>query len=136
MDPLVMQTWYSLLADLIAVVHFGFVVFVLLGQVLIWFGWALGWGFTRNLWFRGAHLAGIGIVVLQAWLGQLCPLTVVESELRWRAGEQAYDGSFVAYWLNRIMYFEAPFWMFTVAYTVFGLLVLATFLVYPPQKRR
>lgn len=131
-----MQTWYSLLADLIAVVHFGFVVFVVLGQVLIWFGWALGWGFTRNLWFRGAHLAGIGIVVLQAWLGRLCPLTVVESELRWRAGEQGYDGSFVAYWLNRIMYFEAPFWMFTVAYTVFGVLVLLTFLAYPPQKRR
>lgn len=130
-----MSTWYSLLADVIAVAHFGFVLFVVLGQVLILIGWAAGWAATRNIWFRVAHLAAIGFVVVEAWLGVLCPLTVIESDLRALAGESGYDKSFVAYWLDRLMYFEAPFWMFTVGYTVFGLLVLLTFVGYPPKGR-
>ncbi len=129
-----MSTWYSLLADLIAVVHFGFVLFVVLGQILILIGWAAGWVATRNIWFRVAHLVAIGFVVVEAWLGMLCPLTVIESDLRARAGELGYDGSFVAYWLDRLMYFEAPFWMFTVGYTAFGLLVLLSFVAYPPRR--
>lgn len=130
-----MSTWYSLLADLVAVVHFGFVLFVLLGQIVILIGWAAGWVATRNLWFRVVHLIAIGLVVLEAWLGMLCPLTVIESDLRLLAGEQGYEQTFIGYWLDRLMYFEAPFWVFTVAYTIFGSLVLVTFLAYPPRRR-
>ncbi|MEM7765818.1 MAG: DUF2784 domain-containing protein [Pseudomonadota bacterium] len=117
---------YALLADLILVVHFAFVLFVVVGFALILCGIVARWRWVENRTFRLIHLAAIGIVVLQAWLGQLCPLTIWESQLRRLAGEQGYSGSFIEHWLHRVMFFEAEQWVFTLVYTVFALLVALT----------
>ncbi|MEM7610417.1 MAG: DUF2784 domain-containing protein [Pseudomonadota bacterium] len=117
---------YALLADLILVVHFAFVLFVVVGFALILCGMAASWRWVENRTFRLIHLAAIGIVVLQAWLGQLCPLTIWESQLRRLAGEQGYSGSFIEHWLHKVMFFEAEQWVFMLIYTVFGLLVALT----------
>lgn len=117
---------YGFAADAVLVVHALFVAFVVVGQVLILAGLALGWRWVRNLRFRLAHLAAIGIVVLQAWLGVLCPLTILENALRRRAGEVGYAGSFIEHWLHRVIYYDAEPWVFTVAYTVFAGVVAAT----------
>ena len=50
---------------------------------------------VRGARFRYAHLAAIGVVVLQAWFGIECPLTTLESALRTRAGEAGYGMSFI-----------------------------------------
>ena len=71
-------------------------------------GGHLGWAWIRNIWFRGAHLAAIGFVVLQTWLGMVCPLTTLEMRLRIQVGQPAYEGSFIEYWLHRILYFDLP----------------------------
>ena len=71
-----------------------------------------------------AHVAGIVVVVLQSWLGVICPLTIWEMEFRAKAGDAVYTGSFIAHWLEGILYYEAPDWAFIVCYTTFGLLVL------------
>jgi hypothetical protein len=123
-------------ADLILGVHAAFVAFVLLGFVLVWVGGVRGWAWVRNPWFRWLHLAAIGVVVLQAWLGMICPLTVWEMELRARAGRAAYEGSFIVHWLDALLYIEAPAWAFTLAYTLFGLLVLATWFGVRPRRFR
>ena len=127
-------TWYLLAADAILVVHFAFVLFVVFGLVLIIVGHFLHWTWIRRLWFRVFHLIAIGFVILQAWLGEICPLTVWEMELRARAGEAVYAGSFIAHWLQAALYYSAPMWVFTVAYTVFGALVLATWYLIPPVR--
>ena len=116
---------YQLLADLILVVHSSFVVFVVLGCLLILVGPWLGWSWIYSRRFRWLHVAAIGVVVAQAWLGRLCPLTIWESELRRRAGQGGYDGSFVQYWLQRLLYYDFAPWVFTLAYTIFGAVVLA-----------
>ncbi len=67
---------HNLLADTILVVHFLFVVFVVFGLILILIGLLAQWSWVHNRIFRITHLAAIGIVVLQAWIGQLCPLTI------------------------------------------------------------
>ncbi len=126
---------YGLWADVIGVLHASFVLFVIGGQGLIVAGWGLGWVWTRNRAFRYAHLAAIGFVVVQQWLGQWCPLTLWETELRRKAGEQGYDGGFIEYWLNALLYYSAPAWVFTVVYTGFGALVAATLFYYPPGKK-
>ena len=64
-------------------------------------------------------------MVLQAWLGKICPLTTWEMMLRRRAGDAVYEGAFIAHWFGEMLYFEAPLWVFAVVYTGFGLLVLA-----------
>ena len=123
----------TILADLLRLVHFGFVLFVVAGLGCVLVGKFRNWRWVRDPWFRLAHLLAIGFVAVQAWLGRLCPLTIWESALRRAAGGDAYEGSFVAHWIGRILYFEAPLWVFAVAYTLFGALVVASWWIVPPR---
>ena len=125
---------YQLLADAVLVIHFGVVLFVVGGLVVVVAGNWLRWRWVNQLWFRLAHLAAIAVVVLQAWLGQYCPLTTLESWLRVQAGAAAYERSFVEHWLQRLIFYEAPFWVFAVAYTAFALLVLLVWWRFPPHR--
>ncbi len=127
------QAFYSLVADTILVTHVLFVAFIVLGLIFIFVGKFLSWLWVRNPWFRVTHLLGIGIVVLQAWLGIICPLTVWEMNLRSKAGETIYDGFFITHWLNELLYYQAPSWVFAVCYTVFGGLVLASWFLVRPR---
>ena len=119
---------YLLLADSILVIHFAFVLFVVVGFVLILAGLWHGWDWVNIFWFRISHLLAIGVVVAQAWLGRACPLTVWESMFRAKAGEAGYQVDFLQYWVHKILYFNAPAWVFTLIYTVFAALVLLVWL--------
>jgi Protein of Unknown function (DUF2784) len=125
---------YQLLADAVLVFHFGAVFFVVGGLVVVVAGNWLHWRWVNRLWFRLAHLAAIAVVALQAWLGQFCPLTTLESWLRVQTGAAAYEKSFIEHWLQRFIYYEAPLWVFTVAYTAFALLVLLAWWRFPPRR--
>jgi len=127
---------YQLLADAVLLVHFGIVIFVVGALGLVMTANAQRWPWANRLPFRVAHLAAIGIVVAQAWLGQVCPLTTLESWLRVQAGSTGYRQSFIEHWVGRILFYEAPFWVFTLIYTVFGLLVIAAWWRFPPSRRR
>ena len=126
---------YLLAADAVLLLHVLFVVFVVAGLVLILAGRLMSWAWVRNWWFRVTHLAAIGVVVLQSWLGVICPLTKLEMALRDRAGDTTYAGGFVSYWLETILYYRAPAWVFAVAYTAFGALVLLSWFWVPPRRR-
>jgi len=120
-----------LLADIVLFVHFAFVLFVTGGLALIWVGAAAGWKWVRHFWFRVAHLAAIAFVAGEALLGVWCPLTVWEARLRGDDSEK----SFMAEWVHRLLYYDLPEWMFTVAYLLFGILVAATWRFVRPGKR-
>ncbi|MCU7813178.1 MAG: DUF2784 domain-containing protein [Candidatus Thiodiazotropha sp. (ex Notomyrtea botanica)] len=130
------QAFYSLAAITILVTHVVFVVFVVLGVILIFVGKFLSWQWVRNPWFRVVHLLGIGVVVLQSWFGIICPLTTWEMDLRSKAGETVYEGSFITHWLNELLYYQAPSWVFAVIYTVFGGLVLYSWFLVRPRTFR
>jgi Protein of Unknown function (DUF2784) len=125
---------YLIAADLILFVHVLFVAFVVLGLVFILVGKLLSWSWVRNPWFRSAHLAAIGVVVLQSWLGVICPLTTWEMALREKADDAIYSGSFVSHWLETILYYRAPQWVFVVGYTVFGALVAVSWYWVRPRR--
>jgi hypothetical protein len=125
---------YLLAADAILLVHFAFVTFVIFGLVLILLGKLLSWAWVRNPWFRSAHVVGIGVVVLQSWLGVICPLTTWEMVLREKAGDAVYSGAFIGHWLESILYYRAPEWVFVVAYTAFGMLVAAGWYWVRPRR--
>lgn len=127
---------YQLLADAVLALHVAIVVFVLGGLVLIIAGNLRRWRWVNAWWFRLAHLGAIGFVVAQAWLGATCPLTTLEMWLRQNARAATYSGSFIEHWLSRLLYYQAPWWAFAIAYTLFGLLVLATWLLFPPGRGR
>ena len=125
---------YLIAADAILFTHTLFVGFIVFGLVFIFVGKLRSWAWVRNPWFRYAHLAAIGVVVLQSWLGAICPLTTWETALREKAGEAVYSGAFVAHWLESILYYRATEWLFVVCYTVFGLLVAATWYWVRPRR--
>lgn len=125
-----------LLADAILALHVGIVAFVVLGTLAIVVGGWRRWPWVRHRGFRIAHLALMVFIALQSWAGRLCPLTVWEQALRTRAGQSGYAGSFIEHWLSRAIFFEAPWWSFVAAYTVFAALVVACWWWVPPRPRR
>lgn len=125
---------YQLLADGILLLHTLIVVFIVLGELLILTGGIRGWLWVRHWWFRVVHVVCIAIVVAQSWLGVICPLTLLEMKLRLQEGRGYYESSFIQYWLQRLLYYDAPQWVFVVVYTAFGTLVLYTWVRYPPVK--
>ena len=126
----------GILADLVLVVHGLYVGFVVIGFALVLLGLARGCSWVRHPGFRYAHLAAIGIVVLQVWIGMECPLTTVESALRLRAGEAGYGTSFIQHWLYRLLYYRAETRVFAVIYSLFGAAVVLVWWFAPPVRRR
>jgi len=130
-----MQLACQIMADAILLLHALFAVFVVAGQVLILLGAYQGWLWIRNRRFRLFHLCAIAIVVLQSWASVICPLTILEGRLRAQAGQQPYEGTFMQFWIARLLYYEAPAWIFIMVYTLFGCLVVFAWFRYPPQKK-
>jgi hypothetical protein len=128
------QALYSLAADALLVTHVLFVAFMVFGLMLIFVGKYLSWQWVRNRWFRVTHLLGMGVVVLQALFGVICPLTIWEMDLRSKAGETVYEGSFIRHWLHELLFYQAPSWVFVVCYAVFGGLVLAGWFWVRPRR--
>jgi len=120
------------LAELVLLLHFAYVVFVVGGLPLIWLGNALGWRWVRNWWFRVLHLAAIAFVAVEAVVGVMCPLTVLEDVLR--PGEER-GASFIQRWLHAIMFWDWPLWVFTAIYIAFTVVVAGTFVLLPPRPR-
>lgn len=82
------------LADALALLHFGFVVFVVAGGVLV-----LRW--PRVAW---AHLPAAAWGVAIELGGWICPLTPLENALRRSAGESGFTGGFVEHYLLPVLY--------------------------------
>jgi polyferredoxin len=129
-------TLASTLADAVLVVHVGVAAFVVLGLVVTLVGNAKGWRWVNDLRFRAAHLAAIAVVAAEAWLGVVCPLTTLEMWLRSQAGAPTYAGGFVEHWLQRLLYYDAPPWVFVAGYSAFAAIVIATWLYFPPRRRQ
>lgn len=122
----------KLLADAILLLHFAIVLYITLGLPAIWLGAACGWQWVRRFWFRLTHLAAIVFVALEALYGVWCPLTVWEDALRGSTNEL----SFVARWVHRLMFYQLPEWVFTIAYVSFAAVVGLTWVLVPPRLKR
>jgi hypothetical protein len=123
-----------LLADALLLLHAGIVVFVVIGLPAVVLGNLRGWRWVNRPGWRAAHLVAIAVVAMQAWLGQVCPLTTWELALRAQAGAPGYEGSFVAHWVGRLLYWDLPPWVFVAAYTAFGAAVAAAWWRWPPRR--
>ena len=128
-------TTAALLADALLVLHAGVVLFVVGLLPLVLLGGWQGWHWVRHRGLRLLHLGVMVFVAAQAWLGQLCPLTVWEQDLRRLAGQASHTESFMAHWLERLLYWDLPWWVFVTAYTAFALLVALAWWLVRPRPR-
>ncbi|MGB5568500.1 MAG: DUF2784 domain-containing protein [Sedimenticolaceae bacterium] len=87
---------YRILADLVVLAHFGFIVFVLLGGLL-----AFRWHWIP--WLHIPALAWGGFVELT---GRICPLTPLENSLRRAGGLTDYSQSFIERYVVPVVYPE------------------------------
>ena len=85
---------YRVAADLVVLIHFAFVAFVVGGGLL-----AYRW--PRARW---VHLPAALWGVLIEWTGGVCPLTPLEIALRQRGGEAGYAGGFVEHYVIPVLY--------------------------------
>jgi hypothetical protein len=120
-----------LAADALLLLHFAIAAFIVGGLILVWVGAAAGWPWVRNAWFRYAHLGAIVFVAAEAVLGYACPLTIWEDVLRGGVRPE----SFVGRWVYRLLYYRAPEWIFTTAYTAWAAATLLTLVFLPPRKK-
>ncbi len=121
-----------LLADIVLIVHFLYVLFVVGSLPIIWIGAYYQKSFVRNPWFRYLHLAAILFVVVESLLGIVCPLTVLENTLR----QIETESSFIHLWVHQILFYRFPEYVFTIIYVLFASLVAATFIWVPPKTKR
>jgi hypothetical protein len=120
-----------LLADALLVLHFLVAAFIIAGLVLVWIGAALRWPWVRAPWFRYLHLAAILFVAAEALLGVACPLTIWEDLLRGGVRPE----TFVGRWVHRLLYYQAPEWVFSAAYAAWALATAVTLALVPPRRR-
>ena len=118
-------------ADIILLVHFCLACFIVLGLGLIWLGAGLGWQWTHNFWFRLIHLSAIVCVAMESIVGIVCPLTRWEDALRQSTGTQP---SFVARWIQRLLFYVLPEWVFTAVYIAAAVVTALTWLLAPPRR--
>jgi hypothetical protein len=85
---------YSGLADAVLVLHLGFVLFVVLGGLLV-----LRW--PRVAWL---HIPAAVWGVVVEYTGWICPLTPLENSLRTLGGQIAYSGSFIQHYIQPVLY--------------------------------
>lgn len=123
---------YRYLANAVLIAHVGIVLFIAGGLLLTLVGGLRGWRWVRSFSFRALHLAAIAAVAMEAWAGIVCPLTTLEQWLREHAGQDVYEGDFVAYWLSKFLFYQAEPWVFIAAYSSFGLLVVLSWFLVPP----
>jgi len=119
-----------MLANAVLLIHFALVLFITAGLPLIYLGAVLGWTWVRAWQWRAVHLAAIVFVAMESLFGIACPLTVWEDALR---GNQTNLG-FIGRWIERIMFYDLPAWVFILAYTGFAVLVAVTWVTVPPTR--
>src|SRR4051812_14378737 len=108
---------YRLGADSVLVIHLLFIVFTVLGGLLV----------LRWHWVAWLHLpAAAWGVIVQVVVGGRCPLTPLENYLRERGHEPGIGDSFIDHYLTSLIYVDDPPVWFHVALGIFVLAVNVT----------
>ena len=123
----------SLLAETVLFAHLVVIAFNALGLVVIPVGAWLGWRIVRIAWLRLLHLGSLAVVAGQALAGRACFLTIWQNRL---TGGASSLPPLVMRWIDGLIYWNLPLWVFAGLYTAVFLYVLALSLLVPFWPRR
>lgn len=126
----------KLLADFIVVIHFVWILFILVGFFLTVLGFFYKAYFEKWI-FRTLHLIGIFYVAILAVAGKYCPLTVWENSLRAQYDPSlTYPGSFMIHYIERFIYPEVHPLSIIVPTAFIAIFTIAIYIIKPPGKIR
>jgi len=135
---------YAFLADALVVAHLAYVLFVIVGLILILVGWPLRWRWIRSWRFRLLHFVAIAVVALETLADVPCPLTTWELDLRRAAGQIDPAGvddeevSFVGRLVRDVLFVtpeEVSEETLRACHYAFAGAVLVTLFLVPPRRR-
>ena len=118
------------IAQSVLAVHVLIIAFNLAGLVVIPLGAWAGWRLVRIAWLRLLHLGLLAIVAGQALAGRACILTIWQNDLTGHTAPPLIMG-----WVDRLIFWNLPFWVFTVIYCAVFLYVLLLTLLVPFWRR-
>ena len=122
----------SLIADIVLVIHFCVVIFIISGFVLIPIGYKFDWGWIANTQLRIFHTGMMVFITLETLLGITCPLTSIENSLR-----GIYQSkSFIEYWIKQIIYWDVPVHFFIILYCMFLGWTFLMWKLFPPRNSK
>jgi len=119
------------LAAAVLGLHLAVIAFNVLGLLAIALGAAFGWAWVRVRWWRALHLASWAVVALQALMGRACFLTLWQDRLTGAGAEPPL----IARWVNRLIYWPLPIWVFGAVYLALFAAVVALW-AWPPTRPR
>lgn len=111
-------------------VHLAVIAFNVLGLAVIPLGAALDWRWVRVRWWRALHLASWAVVAVQAVLGRACFLTIWQDRLTGAAPAPPL----IERWVERLIYWPLPIWVFGAIYLVLFAAVIALWRIVPPRR--
>ena len=118
-----------ILAEAILAGHVAIILFNVFGLIVVPLGVICGWPFVRVRWWRMLHLVLLGAVALQAVFGRACILTLWQGAV---ATGAASPTPLIMGWVNRMIYWPLPIWVFAALYLlVFGYALALLWLVPP-----
>jgi hypothetical protein len=121
-----------MLADLVLAAHVAVILFNVFGVVAVPIGAVCGWRFVRVRWWRVLHVVLLAAVAAQALLGRACILTLWQAALA--GGASAHPAPLIMRWVDRLVYWQLPIWVFAALYlAVFGWALALLWLV--PVRR-
>lgn len=127
---------YKIIADLIVVVHFLWMLFMLLGFFLTLKGFFNPKFFDRWL-FRTLHTGGILFVAILVALKQYCPLTLWENALRIKYDPSlVYAGSCIVHYVQKLLYPDINPLIIRTVTTFIAIFSIVVFIIKPPEKIR
>ena len=124
-----------LAANLIALLHLAYFLFIVLGTVAIVVGPTRGWTWVRNLPFRLLHIAAVYVVLIEDTLGIPCPLNVMQWGLRTASGGPQEATAGVGGLLDALLFRTIPGWSLDVMYWSLGVALLVLLYFVPPRWR-
>ena len=116
------------IAEAVLGLHLIIIAFNVAGLIVVPVGALLGWRVVRVAWRRLLHLAMLGVVVGQALAGRACFLTVWQNELA-DGGQPAQP--LIMHWVDSLIYWNLPIWVFAWLYSLVFLYVLALTVLVP-----
>ena len=107
-----------------------------MGFILILAGALFRWRWIRNPVFRWVHLGCIALVAVEAVVGVICPLTLLENWLLVGSGQAGYERTFIGQLIYDLLYYDFPAWVFTIVYVSLAALTALTLVLIPPARKR
>ena len=128
-----MSTVANLAANLVAVLHIAYFLFIVGGMVAIVASLRRQIPWVRNIWFRVAQTVAIYIVLFEEVTGFPCPLNVLQWTLRGPANGAGESTGGVGGLLDYLLYHTISPLALDIMYWLFGALVLLMLWLVPPR---